>query len=250
MRDALPAYSANQSRSWSSKRPRRGRDRANARAPDLGDVGLGVELADPGVAERHQIEIVVLVRRQPVAADGLALRRGGDAAVLPLAGVEVEPEQRPWVSVSSIHTLPSTFIWVGVTMLVWVVMPCHSLWQRIGGDLLGLAVDLGGAGLVRHADPDIAVGIELEVERAFGLIRRAARQCIVRHLAGLGIELADELVAEIGIPGMAVGIDDHVMRQRFLARQIVFGDDHMGGLALRPRQPLQAESLLVADCSM
>ena len=32
---------------------------------------------------------------------------------------------RPF-SVSSIHTLPSTFMWVGVTMLVWLVMPCHS----------------------------------------------------------------------------------------------------------------------------
>ena len=44
---------------------------------------------------------------------------------------------------------------------------------------------------------------------------------------------------------MAVGIDDDVVGQRFLARQIVFGDDHVGGAALRPRQPLEIECLAV-----
>ena len=61
----------------------------------------------------------------------------------------------------------------------------------------------------------------------------------VLHLAGLGIELADELGAEVRVPGLAVGIDDDVMRHRFFARQIVFGDDDMGGAALRPRQRLE-----------
>ena len=88
-------------------------------------------------------------------------------------------------------------------------------------------------------------GIELEAERAFRLVLAQRLQRIVLHLAGLGIEFADELVAEIGIPGMAVGIDDHVMGQCFLARQVVFGDDHMGGSALRPRQPLEIEFLAV-----
>jgi hypothetical protein len=57
--------------------------------------------------------------------------------------------------------------------------------------------------------------------------------------AGLGIELADEQAAEIRIPGHAVGIEDHVVRHRLLARQIIFGDDHMGRPPLRPRQGLE-----------
>src|SRR5258708_6831749 len=78
--------------------------------------------------------------------------------------------------------------------------------QRIGGDLLGLAVDLRGAGLIRHADPDVAFRIEFHAERAFGLILPQGLEGVIGHLADLRIELADELVAKIRIPGMAVRI--------------------------------------------
>ena len=59
---------------------------------------------------------------------------------------------------------------------------------------------------------------------------------MIDDLAGLGVELADELGAEVGVPGVPVGIDDHVVRQRLFAWQVVFGDDHIGGLALRTRE--------------
>ena len=151
---------------------------------------------------------------------------------------------------SVIQTLPSTFMCVGVTMLVWRGEVQPFLVQRIGRDLLGLAVDLGGAGLIRHADPEIAVRIELEIERALRLLRpQQVGSVWSDDLAGLGIELADELVAEIGIPGVPVGIDHHVMRQRFFARQVVFGDDHLGGVALRARQRLEIVFLAGPDWS-
>jgi hypothetical protein len=117
---------------------------------------------------------------------------------------------------------------VGVIMLVCVV----------GGVHLGLAVDLGGAGLIGHADPEIAVGIELEIERALRLFRPQQRQRMIRDLAGLGIELADDLAAEVGIPGVPVGIDHDVVRHCLLARQVEFGDHDLGGAALRTRQGL------------
>ena len=86
------AYSANHSRFWSSNRPRRGRERANAVDQILRHVGLGVELADPGVAERHQIEVVVLVGGQAVAADGLAL---GGGRLTPRSSHLPEPSIEP-----------------------------------------------------------------------------------------------------------------------------------------------------------
>ena len=46
-------------------------------------------------------------------------------------------------------------------------------------------------------------------------------------------------MAEIGIPDHPVAIDDDVVRHRPFARQVVFGDDHLGGAALGARQGLE-----------
>ena len=110
---------------------------------------------------------------------------------------------------------------------------------------LGLAVDLGGAALVRQPDPDIAVGIELDVERPLRLLLVQRRQRVISNLAGHRVEFANELIAEVGVPGVAVGIDDHVMRQGFFPRQVIFGDDDVGRPALRARQPLERQTLIV-----
>ena len=61
----------------------------------------------------------------------------------------------------------------------------------------------------------------------------------------VGIELAEELMAEIGVPGHALVIEDDVMRHRALARQIVFGDHNLGRTPLQPRQGLER---IVQDC--
>jgi len=69
--------------------------------------------------------------------------------------------------VSVIQTLLSTYIWVGVTMLSGgEVQP--FLVERVRRDLLGLAVDLGRAALIRHADPEIASGSNSMSSEPFG----------------------------------------------------------------------------------
>ena len=62
---------------------------------------------------------------------------------------------------------------------------------------------------------------------------------IFRDLAGLGIQLAEELLGEMGEPDHALVIDDDVVRLDLLARQIVFGDDDAGRAAGRARQRLE-----------
>jgi len=59
-------------------------------------------------------------------------------------------------------------------------------------------------------------------------------------LAGPGIDLAQELLAEIRVPGLAVH-DDHVVRLDGGARQIVFRNDDVGAATLDPRQGLELE---------
>ena len=118
--------------------------------------------------------------------------------------------------------------------------------EAVGLDLVGLAVDLGDAGLVHHRQPDVLPsGIELDVEaalRLFGLEHRD--RDVLRH-AGLRVHHADELVGEVGVPDLAVLIDDHVMGLRLFARQVVFRDDDLGGHALRTRQRLEVVFLPV-----
>ena len=58
-----------------------------------------------------------------------------------------------------------------------------------------------------------------------------------------GIELGQELLAEMREPDAAVGIDDHVVRLDLFSRQIVFGDDHARGAAFRARRGRELEAV-------
>ena len=51
-----------------------------------------------------------------------------------------------------------------------------------------------------------------------------------------GIEFAEKILDEIRIPDIALRVGAHVMRRNCFSRQVVFGDDDVGGAALRPRQ--------------
>ena len=90
--------------------------------------------------------------------------------------------------------------------------------------------------LPSHRSPALSVRSPEEAGGEAGLVHR---HWILAGLAGLGIEPAQELLAEARIPGDAVGIDDDVMRLDGLARQIIFGDDHAGAAAFRARQRLE-----------
>ena len=61
----------------------------------------------------------------------------------------------------------------------------------------------------------------------------------MRHLAGRGVHLAEEHLAEVGVPDVAGPIHHHVMRLNSVFRQIVFGDHDLGGFAFRARQNLE-----------
>ncbi len=62
--------------------------------------------------------------------------------------------------------------------------------------------------------------------------------------AGLRIESAEVLLAEVRVPGHAVLIDDHVMGLDGFARQVVFRIDHAGGAAARTGHGLEREAPL------
>ena len=83
------------------------------------------------------------------------------------------------------------------------------------GELLGLAVELDERGLVHVAEPQIAVLVgaqRQEAGREAGLVLGHRK---FGDLAGLGIEPAEVLLAEVRVPGHAVLIDDHVVRLRW-----------------------------------
>jgi hypothetical protein len=101
------------------------------------------------------------------------------------------------------------------------------------------AIDLGDGGLVHHRQPDIAVGVELEVEAAFRLLGPHHRDRNVLGRSALRVHDAHELGAEIGVPNLPILIDDDVVGKRALARQIVFRDEDFGGPALGARERLE-----------
>ena len=100
-------------------------------------------------------------------------------------------------------------------------------------------VELGDAGLEHHGEPQIAITIGFEIEGAGGRAGLLHRYGVFPVGAGFGIELAEKILDEIRIPDMALRIGAHVVRRDGLTRQIVFGDDDVGGAALGPRQGLQ-----------
>jgi hypothetical protein len=116
--------------------------------------------------------------------------------------------------------------------------------HRIGGRLPGLRVELGEPGLIHHGEPEIAVRIGVNLQRAFRLLGLKGRDFEFLRLAGRGIERADELRAEIREPDLAVLGHDDVVRLHRAARQIVFRDDDLGRAALRTRQRLHGIGVL------
>ena len=124
----------------------------------------------------------------------------------------------------------------------WPPSVSHSLGVLPKLELLGLLVELRDGALVHHADPGIVVRVEFEIERAFRPSRLHYRDRILRHLAGLRIHLAEEHLTEVGVPDVARAIEHHVVRLNQGIWQIVFGDDHMRGLAREPRLGLKRES--------
>ena len=100
------------------------------------------------------------------------------------------------------------------------------------------------AGLIHQADPDEAILVHFEIERALGMIGLLHRNREIRHLAGLRVELGEELLAEVRIPDHAVGIDDHVVGLNLLSGQIIFGDDDARSAAGRTRRHLEVEAVL------
>src|SRR5438132_14185655 len=79
-------------------------------------------------------------------------------------------------------------------------------------EFLGLLVELRDGVLVHHADPRIVVLVEFEIERAFRPPRLDYRDWILRYLAGLRVHLAEEHLAEVGVPYVALASLHHVMR--------------------------------------
>ena len=116
-------------------------------------------------------------------------------------------------------------------------------------ELLGLDVELGDGALIHHANPRVAILVDLEVERAERPAFLDDRDRILRHLAGLLIHLAEEHLTEVGVPDVSGLIEHHVVRLDVLIGQIVFGEDHLRRLAGEPRQGLELEApgLLLAE---
>src|SRR5262249_39438366 len=111
--------------------------------------------------------------------------------------------------------------------------------ERVHRHFMGLAMDPGDAGLVHPRDPDVVIAGDLNIEAPLRRLRLEYWDRNLLRLAGLGMETAGELRAEVGIPDHAVAIDDHVVRLRLFARQVELGDDNAGRAALRARLGLE-----------
>ena len=143
------------------------------------------------------------------------------------------------LATSLLQTLPSTC--AGARhhhrLLRGVVIECGLHRKNLKG--FCRHVELGEPGLKHHGQPQIAVCIGLEVERAGGRTGLEHGNGIVAILAGLRIEFAEEILDKIRIPDVALCVGAHVMRRDGFARQLIFGDDDVGGAAFGPRQRLQ-----------
>src|SRR5579864_9266416 len=79
-------------------------------------------------------------------------------------------------------------------------------------EFLGLLVELRNGVLIHDANPRIVVLVEFEIERALRESRLDDRDRILRHLAGLRVHLAEEHLAEVGVPDIAFAIEHYVVR--------------------------------------
>src|SRR5262249_37827234 len=90
---------------------------------------------------------------------------------------------------------------------------------------LSRAIEARHPRLIHQADPEIAVGVDLEIEGPFGMIGLLHGNREIRYFPGLRVELGQELFAEMRVPDHAVEIDDDVVWLDFLPRKAVFRDD-------------------------
>ena len=176
-------------------------------------------------------------RRCCVLADHRVLER--------LQGLDLPvARSRRWTAAKPLfcdQTLPSTCADSGRTMLTWVMSLFMSGGRLPHLEFLGLRVELRDGGLVHHAEPHVAVAVGTEPKHAGRPALLELGHRIFRVLAGLRIELAESLLAEIRVPGDAVRIDHHVVRLDGRARQVPLGDDDAGRAPGRARQGLERE---------
>ena len=219
--------------------PRRGRGAGGRNREERDLPGLRVDPADVALPEVGEIGVVLRVRDDVVDVVRLALRRVLERLPgLDLAGGELEP----------VHAGKAVVLRPHLAVDVRRLRAHHVDLRRVDVDLgrqrpelerLALAIELHDRRLIHVAEPQVAVAVRAQAERAGREARLVQRDGKFRDLAAARIELAEVLLAEARIPGDAVRIDDHVMRLDRFARQIVFGDDDARALALRARQGLQ-----------
>ena len=133
------------------------------------------------------------------------------AEVLELVGDEIEPVDVAAVGILDPHLVVDRRAFDReMAELAAVGVPLLGSLPHL--EFFGLLVELRDRALVHHADPGIVVLVEFEIERALRPARLDDRDRILRHLAGLRIHLAEEHLAEVGVPDVAFAIEHHVVR--------------------------------------
>ena len=120
----------------------------------------------------------------------------------------------------------------GLTWLIWTWAPFSSGGRLHVWNFSVFAVELRDAALKLHAEPEVLVLVEAHAENAGRRVRLQQRDRVLGDLAGLRIELAEDLFAEARVPRHALRIDDHVVRLARALRQVVLGVDDLRRLAL------------------
>src|SRR5690242_4328982 len=129
---------------------------------------------------------------------------------LPFARGEIEPEHVYRTNALSPNLSIHVMAQPDEVELDAVVVPFGR--QRIVFDLPGLRIDRADGALVHGVEPEFTVLVEFQAEIAD---RRAGLELlglIFRELERLRIELGDEQLAKIGIPDVALLIEQHIMR--------------------------------------
>ena len=141
------------------------------------------------VGEIHKPEIVPRVAGDPIGTMGAARQILERLDVLEFAGRRIEPVEGARAALGKPHLAVD----MGILRVEHPDLDARVVEfrrQRIGRHLAGLLVEFCDRGLVHHRDPQIAVGVELEIERADRRAGLVTRQWMLGHLAGLGIERA------------------------------------------------------------
>ncbi len=198
----LPPYSANHSRFCSSTRPRQ---RARRRDGDL--ERRVVAPADAAAAELQLIEVVLVIGGHAIGPNLLAGGRLGRTRIIELAGRQIEPIVEVILLIVGPHL--AVDVRIGRRHHRGLCRGRNPfLREREHRDLVRLAIYLGDGGLIHHRQPDIAVGVELEIEAAFRLLGPHHRDRNVLGRSVLRVHDAHELCAEIRVPNLPILIDD------------------------------------------